>query len=876
METDEYTESVRKAIRGLTDADPEIRKSSLEIFQKFQDPEEFCFSTFVELSNPSSPQDERVAAYTTLTSIIKNHWIKLKENTKLSIANAFPFHKNVNINKDPLISTIARATASFLAFTEANEITTHFFTKFEEDDRIFTLYTFSEFVSFVFQDDFPKSLFSKFKFFNNKQLLPDIMSWLIFDPLVQTDENSPEFSFYLFILSEIHQNSQRIIEKNLANEKILDIYVKLCPLLWEVSNSSLVSIFETILEKEKVPDPIIEALYGSLHNFTSNYSILFYLEDQRCTQNFNDTLQSFHNRLRLLPSLFAKTPTQDFSEFLYFCADLLESIAPSVVFETASILATFLKGQNVMSSAKFKVEGVDARKRIVDVCMAQLIDSITELPGAPLDEGWSAQQVNAQLTEVVKVILENYDFNSVIVDFFNVLSNEMERPNAILIIMKMIASVANEERRGVIGTLCVRAAIDLLSSINTFKSKMQTKVCNFLKQIVPCMEFTEFSEDDFFMELIDLLIESKPISLEPFSNFIYAFVDRFRKVTIPLEKLNSIPAKHPVYPIVTKLVAKFEKPVPEKPSSIELALSELRWLVNEFKPHDKGLRKLSTDVIKALQIISSLSINEWNDYQHNSAIISEICTLLIQCSNVLVETADNNTKSNILNQAISAFTFLGQTLEVVQKAASDELAKCMIQLQSPAEYKTSSVIWLKKIAAPLIHSLYSINNYTVGNCTARICTNYMNIVAKLLNDKEKNKNAQANDVKKIAMTISEFCAYIGNDQCEELLKLCLNINDLGVFQSVINALSKKDFGMLKNLWPILIQKKDQQFIDMISDILLKFLNANSSENVNIYRTLYGVREQDFDQLKLRLGQSSAAKSRRRIFRTFIQSVQKNI
>ncbi|EAX90385.1 hypothetical protein TVAG_389390 [Trichomonas vaginalis G3] len=856
--------SLRAAIHGLNDADPQIREKNLNTCRDFQRPLKFDFATFLTLTDPSSNINERIFGFTTITYLIKDRLNEMSIPLKINLASAFPFEKEKDLESDTILPTVSRAAASYLAYVATNEIIQNFFSTYIDKNPQFVLHVFSEMVSFIFSREFPRSRYEVFRFFNDVQI-PNLIYKLLFEPLRKAQIGTPEFNMDLYLLAQIHQNAPPVIEKNLANEDIVQVYYELIPLLWKYIDNSIVPIFETLLENEQCPPSFITRLLETMPSFINNFIGLFVFDKNTDSENFNALLQSFHIRLRLIPTLMQKVNPKDLSDLLLICADILESISPSVLLETCTFLCNIFKSSQICSSKDFLRNCKDERLKIFDVCMAQLIHPMDKLPGARFDDSWTSQQLTQQLNEVIKCITENYDFDDIIPILFRAITSDKSHIRAFTVMLKTVTFLFVTEKTisKQIGQLCVKITIDLLSSLNYYESKVQSKICQFLSKIIPFMVFTEYKEDDFFQELIDLLIEAKPVCLENFSQYVMLFTDRFKNITLPLEKLQSIPAKHPVYLPANKIIAKFVDQTPNSAdTTIEKAIAELEWVTTLFDPHDpQHLKRLSSEVNRSLSIIASLNVSECG------VDVKKLCSLLVECSNCLVRVSDNNNKEAIVGQAIGAVTQLAASLNHMLKLVPLSLVNALKDLRSPTVYKTCSVVWLKKIGVPLLTGLYSVNSEIVSNTASEVCSYFQEMFVVM----DLSPNGQTVK-KKVAMMLCELCEMISNKQATQVLRCCLLINDLGVFSSVVAAISKKDFEVLLDLWTALLMKKDQPSYEKIAEILYKFLTISGEMNVSIFSTLPGVSKEAFEQLKLRISQSSSAKSRRRIFRTFIQSV----
>ena len=863
---------LREAIHGMQDPDPQKREYSVEFCEKFKNPQNFSFDVFYELSKPESDLGERIFAYNTLITNIKDNWLSLSPDARLKILTCFPFNHTIDMQNDKVLPTIARAAAVYLAYQAPIEIINDFFQKQSESNPRFALYTFNEYVSFVFSKDFPRSRSDIFRSFNDG-LLVKVMGLILFKPLTECDEDSPEFAFYMYYLSEIHQNAAPIIEKNLEDPFILSVYNDLCTIVWTTECNTLISVFETILERDKVPDQIISNLIDTLPRLIESNENLFVFDAALDKDSYYNILQNFHIKLRLLLALVPKAKSMHYFNLLSSTIDLLESIFPSIVLESSSAVLQFLKQH--MSSTEFKEQYLDMRKRIVNICMAQLIFPVKELPGAQIDET-SFQQVNSQLQEIIRLIIDNYDYNVIVLDFFDLLINEMGRTESFTWLMKIISLVINPDRKSTFGKLAVSCSIDLLSSLNSFESSTQSKVCNFLTKLIPVLDFSDFSANDFFQELIDLLMEAKPIALEPFSQYITQFASSFSNVKIPIEKLKSVPQKLPVYTVCNRLLVKYGETGHQFNKELDKVIQELEWLTNQFKPKDKPLKRLSTDIVKKIPIITEFPSNEWANLDHIQ--VQKICSLLIASSNVFVRISDESDSESVLNQIISAFIVLSPAILKMATVTPDNFIKFFPNMASPTVYKPFAVLWLKKLAYPLLTILYKVDNSIVSARATSLSKRYLNILTELRNNPKIKQMypSAANDEKKIANTLCDICDMLPQQLVIEILQECMTFADLSVFTSVSNAITKQDFLVLKQLWPIIITKKDQTYIDKISEILLKFLTISGNVNCAIFRNLDGVTEKNYTQLSDRIGNAKVPRSMRRILRTFIIDVQHDI
>ena len=866
--TDEITiEQFRNSLDSIDLSDSIEREKSLEICFKFRTVEYFSWDIFIQLVRPEIDSKKRMFVYSSLSFLIKDYWESIPEFTQFAILSSYPFLFGADPKNETLIPTIARTSASFLAYAATEEIIIEFLTDDISLDPYFRLHILIELISFIYMKDFPKKrkkLFSK----NVPTSFSEILTKLLYEPLILNVENFKKFSNYLILLLDFHENAPGIIENNLNYPSIELSYLKLCPFVWIKHDNSIVSLFETILECDKVPESIINSLsQGVLTNFLNNFEDLFIFDFQLDYELFDKILQSFLIRINLFFSLLLKVNFNELNKYLILISYFLESIAPSVISDTCSLLQLFFKNINIDNN--LLINTFESRKRIIEILISDLFHGIDLLPGIKYDDHYSSQTITSQVEETIKFLLEFSDMNEVFIELFSHLIYQSGSSRRCQILMKLISySISNTTRSlNEIGPICVESSIKLLSMLNSFSSSIQSKISYFLKKLIPIYIFSEYSINSYFNELINLLIDSKPISFDQFAQYLINFATNFSNLEIPVEKLRKVPQKHIAFVTVNKLIALFAEQTPEDftKTLINSTIKELEYLNQNFNLLDNiFIKRINTEISKSLTLFSSLnSINKI----HNNEIIL-LMNSLLNSSNRFILYYNENPKDQSLSKVLMFLAPLSQIFSKLIDFSSSLFLEIIDQFVLPTNYNSFSILWIKKIIYPIFKGL--ITNYSLK------IKNFINLLSHhclkiLIEIKESEIKDKIKDLKDLSKFLCEFTEFLDDNFSIIILKECLQINDPFIITSAFNAIGNKSFSLMLNLWDFLFIKKDPQSLEGISDILYKFL-INSGINISMFSQIPGITLELLDKLKTRLGQALQPKKRRRIIRNLLLEI----
>ena len=80
-----------------------------------------------------------------------------------------------------------------------------------------------------------------------------------------------------------------------------------------------------------------------------------------------------------------------------------------------------------------------------------------------------------------------------------------------------------------------------------------------------------------------------------------------------------------------------------------------------------------------------------------------------------------------------------------------------------------------------------------------------------------------------------MCQLIDDELATEALRIFLQVDNFKTFYAVCHAIEEKGINVLAALWPILIQKKDNQSVDKMSEVLLSLFGLTK-----IFELLLGI------------------------------------
>ncbi|KAH0792889.1 hypothetical protein GPJ56_003153 [Histomonas meleagridis] len=183
------------------------------------------------------------------------------------------------------------------------------------------------------------------------------------------------------------------------------------------------------------------------------------------------------------------------------------------------------------------------------------------------------------------------------------------------------------------------------------------------------------------------------------------------------------------------------------------------------------------------------------------------------------------------------------------------------QLKIPNVLHPSTVMWGSKIVLKVMEV---INDHNPLNPFIEcIVVKFTGIV----------KDAPENEavVRKMKVIVAELCKYLTNNLiiCE-CLSMCLRSDDSKVLTSTMKTIEVKGIDVIAMIWPILVSKKETQFVERLATMLHGIYEKNG-RNCDVFRVLPQNEKYTVDMLQKQFETAVAAKKQRRALRNFIMS-----
>jgi len=864
----EYAHELIRSIIGLKSGDDNFREVCINFCEQFAQPTGFDWNVFTLLVRNENTSEIRMFAYSSLIRIIKDNWNRIDQISQFAISSSFPFLFDSKGKEDVIYNTIARVAAAYLAYAAPGEQIDAFFLFSNDYDSFFRIHVLVELISFIFLKDFPKNRFIAFKLFNDKCLL-GLLDSLLFGPLLENCSESYDYNDLLQLFTDIHVNAPNIVEKAVSDSKIKDVYAELSTNLWTVSDTRIVTIFEALLEFDKVDECVIRLIDNSMFNyFLNSFRDLFVFNKYIDREKFDAHIQSFQIRIQIMFSLIFKVDESRICDFLSLTVNILESISPSVVYETVVQLINFFRSSLYVNNHQLILSTKSSRLEIINICFVHLMNNVKNLPGCLYDDKWPSQKITSLLEELIKYIIETFDNYSLLPYIMSHILYDKNNTKRLLVLIKIVgivlSNLINKIDSAITGTISVEVSISLLSSIHLFIPSVQSKVFAFLGKLVPFCEFSEYSQDDFFDEIITLLLESRPISFEAFSSYITHFVNHHTTITIAESRLKNVPGKDPAFSIVSKLMAKFIAPNKKEYAyeTIITTINDFEWISNNFVGSNSCLKRIRNDVTKGIDLLLEFDLSSIPKMD----IISSLCLSLIKASNRLISVYNDSPADSIPNQIINFVTKFSSLVMKTVEAFPGTFFEFLRLMKTPSSVSMLSFMWVKKIGQPVLEKF--IDNPQDLPIYLEFCSNLKYILESIINNNDIVQNGSKYS-KTIASCLCQFSVRIPEDQAYNNLCLCLQIDDYSIFSDVLSSAKSISLNIFVKLWPLIEKRSDNQYLDRVVETLYEYL-VDSNNCFSILKGIPSFSKDQVEHLKHMFGQAKIPKSKKRVLRMFLK------
>ena len=872
------------AIVNLASLDETTKNNAIEICSSFQTLQFFDCSKFSQLSSRDSSQSFRYFAYNSLIQVMKNNFDAIPMETKESIISLFPFHTNDDINDPVYYSIVSKCVAAYFAFLGNENDIADFMNVYNQKQGKYFASFITYFVLFLFDKDFPEkriSTLSKFVFEN----IVKHMKKMLFTPLLQMNPMDPDFDVFVANVCAIHEMAPVVIQLFLCDDDAEKFYSHLAEYVWiPYQKGSIETIFEVIFENlAHLPQTVCCMAFFLNQAIQNHYSPLFSF-DLFDESEIPHRYFLFNNLLVRIPLIFNILNSCNFEQygpFLEIVITLFKSSCPSLISETATQLLLFLKSLQKPIIPNFFEYYETHIRALIEVTLPLLQAFFGSSPCVVFDHRWCQTSTKTSLVDLIKYMVELFDELHVVPDLIKLIQIDGVESQSFASVLRILIDILgenNEKLKNEISDDAFNCTIHLLSSINTYPSQIQNKVCKLLIKFVPYLEKT-FDDtsilNNFFSQLLNLFIDARPSAFDPFTNFFNQFVNLYgMRVKIPIQKLKEVHQGNPCYYTAVSLITKYNN-VSEDSNVLSTAIRELEWFITSFKPNDSGcMRRVTTKLARNFEILSKIKVDDaMGNQQIPSEIYNKIGSYLIRSNEVLLRAGEKENGIPIGQY----LTLLNQFAPAISHFASitpQQYLDNLNQLRPPTVFTQAVPQWVARIAFPIVTTLSNFSPQSqIVNKFAECVTQ---TISRFVDEKADIVPSEASSdihgiIKKLIVQICDLTPYINEDLTIKALKICLKYDNFKAFYQVAHAIEEKGINVLSALWKILVKKKDNQSVDKISEILLTIYEKNGG-SVNIFSRLPDVSQSEISNLNSKLPNSTAQKTKKRIFKSFLLGV----
>lgn len=888
---------IEDAILNLSNQDESIRSQAIDICSKFQTHEFFDIDVFKKLSNPNSEQGIRIFAFNSLISIFQNEWSKIPQQEKNNISILFPFHNTNDITDSKFFSFASQCVAAYLAFVGNESDITNFIKTYNADHSIYFSSFITHFILFLFDDSYPnerRELLSNFIYEN----VIEFVQTLLFNPVLELDPSSSEFPIFIENVSLIHEKAPIIIQLFLRTPESEKFYSHLAQFIWlPLNNGDIVNIFEILFDTETNLPETIQNLGCSIQSIIPDqYSPLFSFdpipesEYMNCYELFNNLFV----RISLITSILNCADIDQCGPFLDAFISLFHSSSPSIIYESATQLQLFLKSIQPTSVPAFFESYESHIKAIFEAILPLSQVYFGSSPCCPFDHRWLQQSCRESIIDLSRCIVETFDGLHAVSEMLKTIQDDGIDSDSFNSIVRIVTSVlgdANEKVTEPIEDEAFNCTVFLLSSFNNYSQEVQAKICKLLQKLIPYLEFEDNDTlNEFFDQLLSLAINSKHSSSQ-FTNFLTQFIQTFiSRLTFPTEKLRNISKFNPFYYTANNLLVKYAQNG-EQSSALNNALNELNWFTTMFKLNDNSaMKRVTTKVARQFEFLSQINPSEEEENQKQAEIYENIGVLLIKSNQIIINAGEDQENAVPLGQYVTLLTLFSPAISHFSLITPDTYIKNLQELKPPSILTQAVQHWVTRIAFPIINNLLTVIDETQtdqiqqiyqfnDNVICKMCQlidNGIKMQASSANAQQKTDDGSSSNssetlsiVKRLIISICDYIKYENDQLATEALQIFLQVDNFKTFYAVCHAIEEKGINVLAALWPILVQKKDNQSVDKMSEVLLTLFEKSGS--TKIFEQLPGMSRPAYDMLNSKLPNSTSQKSKKKIMRSFIMT-----
>lgn len=861
---------IENAINNLSNPNEEIRIQARNICLQFSTFQHFDPTIFQKLIDYHSPPSYRYFAFNSITALFRKDWNQVTPQLK----KLFPFHPPEDITDNLFCSMASKSVASYLAYAGSeNEI--HTFVQ-SYNPAYFKYYSsfITQFIIFLFDDSYPfkrKEILSNFIFAN----IISFTKTLLLDPILEFPPNSPDFLFLIDNVAAIHEFAPILVQLFIRTPDSEFFYSYLAQFVWSPSiHGSLLTIFEVLFENFCNLPITVQHLASSLQNSIKIEYIPLFSFDTISESEIEHHYFLFNNlfvRISLIANILSSASSDLYGPFFDALALLFRSCSPSIIYEAATQLQLFLKSLSPAAIPLF-LENYESHLRSIFESSLPLLQAFFDSsPAVVYDHRWTQHSVRGAIMDLTRCIIETFDDLNLVSELLQLIPIDGAESNSFNPIVRILINVLsdpNEKLRQNISQDAFNCTIFLLSSLNKYLSQVQNHICKLLIKLIPFLDLDDDNVlDQFFNQLLSMFIDNRPIAFDPFTNYFNQFTNTFgSRIKFPIELLKTVPKSSPCYHTVNNLLAKYSH---QSEDSIVLsnALTELQWFTSQFKANDSvGFKRVRTKLARQFEILSQIQLSE--NVNSGNSIYDKIGFYLIKSNQVLNDAGDNPAGGIPLGQFVTLLTQFAPAIAHFSLIAPNVYIQNLPILNPPTVVNQAFPQWISRIAFPIVTALIESEHQNVYEFVEKIITKMYQFVSQAVESPAMNESDFVGIVKKLIISICDFCQYTNDELAIEALRVCLKYDNYKTYFAVAHAVELKGINVLSALWPILITKRDNQSIDKLSELLLN-LYEKSDHSMKVFEKLPNISGETLEMLNSKLPNSTAQKTRKRIIRSFL-------
>lgn len=683
-------------------------------------------------------------------------------------------------------------------------------------------------------------------------------------------------------------------------------------------------------------EPIVISLASNAPNFLQNYGELFF-QVAEPTSRYPNLLNWFVARIPIFFGMLEHLSLDSLCPFLEILNEMLQSSSPTIIYEIAEnsdeLIRSLMKNPEFISDQNY----FKYRMNIFESCIKVIAIQIETLPGAPYDDSWDTGSVRSSIFKLANTISE-IDTEAIIKELIELITNQDSEDTLLISFIRLLSSSLasaisssqveleeaaaqnkkeeeelsekkdeeqkNEEQEKEenstkqetnqinettdksdkqeqlntkniieISDEAKMATSFLLNIVQSVSRGTSNHIFTLLTKLITFIDFTEEELNEFFPNLLELFISMKPSSFDSFTLYFTSFYTHFSRtgISLSLDRLKSIPPDDPVYYTAATLISKFTG----AETTLDSAIHDIDWFINEFNPEEQeSVDRLNRYIIQSFDFIGkNPPKSDENEIKY------EILSKLVASNNVLMNIINSTQDETVSMKLASPLSHLSNAIVAFSDSFPSIMLSLLESLLPPLFISTSSVVWLKKIALPILEKLSSLVNsenqneenstlVLISEYSQHVASNLIHVIEIICADSETPTEIE-NLAKKAAVILIKFCRFIQNESDNVLImNIGLKLNDFRCLANVVDISAEKGIQFFALFWEELIQRKEKNCVDKLCEGLY-ILYDNGKGDLNQFLQLPGVTQQQIAAVEAKIQICGSAKTKRKYIRLLI-------